>query len=163
VAGSESAILNATDWAFLRKVMPSPWKSKSVYRVYQATKDGKTLSALTSKGFGHGGTISVYKNNHGKKFGGFLDLDWKSYDKYFRSEKAFIFSLDAKKTYYSKSGTNNAYTDYSSYGAAWADDLYITSTFGGNINPVAYIIEDPLEVCGQKAWQVEELEMFAFK
>jgi hypothetical protein len=158
-----SKILKNSDFQLIMNWLPNGFNNSRPELLYQSSRDGKSISAITQKSFGKGSTLIVYKSSGGKVFGGFMDLDWKDYNNYFKSQKAFLFSVTNKKKYEWNGTANNGYTDYSLYGPAFADDLYVSGNFNGHCAPGAYVFPSGDEVAGSISFVTVELEVYAVK
>jgi BTB/POZ domain-containing protein KCTD9 len=63
--------------------------------IYKATRDGFKAGDFHSRCDSKGPTICVIKSEHGKTFGGYKKLSWKSSGGSITGEgKSFIFQLD---------------------------------------------------------------------
>jgi len=81
--------------------------------LYRATRDGDNFNDFHSRVDNKNSTLTIIKTNLGCKFGVFSEIPFKQSDKSFIDDKSFIFSLDLKKIYNSKSGTYTI-NDYNS-------------------------------------------------
>ena len=73
--------------------------------LYRATRDGDNFNDFHSRIDNKNSTLTIIKTNLGCKFGVFLEVPFKQINNSIVDEKSFIFSLDLKKIYNSKSGS----------------------------------------------------------
>ena len=84
--------------------------------LYRATRDGDNFNDFHSRVDNKNSTLTIIKTNLGCKFGVFLEVPFKQTGNYIVDDKSFIFSLDLKKIYNSKSGTVTLNDDNSKQG-----------------------------------------------
>jgi len=81
--------------------------------LYRATRDGDNFNDFHSRVDNKNSTLTIIKTNLGCKFGVFLEIPFKQTGRSLVDDKSFIFSLDLKKIYNSKSGSYTL-NDYNS-------------------------------------------------
>jgi hypothetical protein len=67
--------------------------------LYRATRDGFRATDFHTKCDNHGPTLSLFKSDLGKVFGGYTSTSWKTVDypgDWERDDQAFLFSLTHK-------------------------------------------------------------------
>ena len=84
--------------------------------LYRATRDGDNFNDFHSRVDNKNSTLTIIKTNLGCKFGVFLEVPFKLTGNSIVDDKSFIFSLDLKKIYNSKSGTVTLNDDNSKQG-----------------------------------------------
>ena len=84
--------------------------------LYRATRDGDNFNDFHSRVDNKNSTLTIIKTNLGCKFGVFLEIPFKQTGRSLVDDKSFIFSLDLKKIYNSKSGTVTLNDDNSKQG-----------------------------------------------
>ena len=84
--------------------------------LYRATRDGDNFNDFHSRVDNKNSTLTIIKTNLGCKFGVFLEVPFKQINNSIVDDKSFIFSLDLKKIYNSKSGTVTLNDDNSKQG-----------------------------------------------
>ena len=167
----ETKLLSKGDIKSLKKWIPSKYKDRPLQRVFQLTKDFTNIQTLTNKLKGIGATLIVIKTQDGKRFGGFMNKDWKkgiddsnklNYGAYFGSKRAFLFSLDHKEKYGLLNPGFAGRYDTKQFGPCFGMDLYVNlSQNVGNLNKMAYDININ-KICRSNTFMVEEMEIFAF-
>ena len=84
--------------------------------LYRATRDGDNFNDFHSRVDNKNSTLTIIKTDLGCKFGVFLEVPFKQINNEILDDKSFIFSLDLKKIYNSKSGTVTLNDDNSKQG-----------------------------------------------
>jgi len=87
-----------------------------------------------------------------------MDKDWTQFNGYFRSDKAFLFSIDKKTKYKPINNDNNGYMDATNWGPCFANDLYI-----GYCHPQVFSFPDANALSGSESWTADETEFFAIE
>ena len=139
-------------WVF-EKLNPN---RSSLNLLYRGTRDGFTANNFHQVCDNKGPTLVIVKSNHGKVFGGFTDVAWDSTETYKNTKNAFLFSVDRKKKYDIKPGSENSATySYTSYGPTFGGghDIYIcdNSNTAGNSYayfPYSYVCDEQVEPTG---------------
>jgi len=171
VAGGDfpqSKILKGTDFALIKKWLPSELSKKKFKLLFRGTKDGMNGNTFHQLCNDKGATISVIKTNHGKTCGGFIDLPWKSTNNYMNTSKSFLFSMNEKKKYDVLSGgVSNAGYDNATYGPTFGGghDLTVQPDFKGNTNycnKSSYSFSNNNELTGGYNFMCEEVEVYGF-
>lgn len=77
---------------YLKKIYE--WSEyKSMKLLYRGTKDGMFSKNFHEKCDDKGPTITLFRNDKGNIFGGYLPISWKSQGEYINEERCFIFTL----------------------------------------------------------------------
>ena len=94
--------------------------------LFRASRDGYSSSNFHSKCDGKVNTLILVETTNRRRFGGYTECQWDQSSSSKTGPYSFIFSLDNKKIYYSKNGTNSIY-GYSDRGPAFGGghDFYI--------------------------------------
>jgi len=71
--------------------------------IYRGSRDGYTSQTFHDKCDKYKNTVTLAHSNHGKIFGGFVDIDWIGTGIYKQTPNAFLFSLSDKEKYNLKS------------------------------------------------------------
>lgn len=118
----DSKILKSGDQTRLLKkwIATGSVKFKLLFR---GTRDGFTAQAFHDKCDKFKNTVTLVHSNHGKVFGGFVDIDWVVTNNYKNTSNAFLFSITDKEKYPVKTP---GYAIYSNSG-------YL-ATFGGGFD-----------------------------
>ena len=94
-----STIINENEINMIKDWI-NPNESFNFELLYRASRDGDEVKTFHQLCDGKGPTIVFIKNSHNFRFGGFTTVPWSnSNPEYKPDDKAFIFSLDAKKKY----------------------------------------------------------------
>ena len=92
-----STIINENEINMIKDWI-NPNESFNFELLYRASRDGDEVKTFHQLCDGKGPTIVFIKNSHNFRFGGFTTVPWSnSNPEYKPDDKAFIFSLDAKK------------------------------------------------------------------
>ena len=73
----------------------------------KAKRDGFGTKDFHSKCDNKSYTVSFIKSKEGRRFGGFIDVEWDQSD-YKEGSNGFIFSLDNNEIYYNKDSNYNS-------------------------------------------------------
>ena len=99
--------------------------------IYQASKDGMKAESFHKFCDYKGPTLTIIKTKNNIKFGGYLNIEWKSQGGDTYDKKAFIFSLDRMKIYLNNGGcATNFSTDRGPY-FGYAINIYNDFTESG--------------------------------
>ena len=77
----------------------NPNENINLELLYRASRDGDEVRTFHRLCDEKGPTLVIVKNSYNSRFGGFTTIPWSSTGGYKPDEKAFLFSLDAKKKY----------------------------------------------------------------
>ena len=92
--------MEENEFDFIRKEIETKInKIKKIKKLYQATIDGEEPINFHSKCDNIPYTLTIFKSEGNRRFGGFITQTWDSYSDFKNDEKAFLFSLDKKKIY----------------------------------------------------------------
>jgi len=93
-----SVIMEENEFDFIRKEIETKInKIKKIKKLYQATIDGEEPINFHSKCDNIPYTLTIFKSEGNRRFGGFITQTWDSSSGFKNDEKAFLFSLDKKK------------------------------------------------------------------
>ena len=103
---------------------------KNLELLYRGTRDGMSADIFHNKCNNKGPTISLFKNENGYIFGGYVSIDWTSYNNYKSAPDSFIFTLtnmyNISPTKFPNSDTRYSIYDYSAYGPTFGNHaIYI--------------------------------------
>ena len=77
--------------------------------IYRATRDGDSSNSFHNRVDNKRFHLSIIETNKGMKFGVFIEQPLKQINNGINDNKSFVFSLNLKKIYNAKYGTNNIY------------------------------------------------------
>ena len=105
---------------FLKEILPN----KKFKLLYRATKDGDSYENFHSKVDNKGETITLFKTDKNRKFGGHISKSWKNSGDWQNGDPSyFLFSFDEKKCY--KDKKNSLYSGMQFYcNKDWGPDFY---------------------------------------
>ena len=139
--------------------------------VFRGTRDGRTPEIFHQKCDGTPKTITIIKTIKGLKFGGYIEKEWNSNNRWISDdENCFVFSLDLHKIYNPVKGKEK-YCFYKNNGPNFSefglkDDLFnIKSSLNIKKKDIAnkyftYFDKDYEINGGESEFQTEELEVF---
>ena len=167
---NSNIINNEIDIGFLINRLELNGKIKNFDLLYSATKDGSNPSNFHKKCDNIINTLTVIQTTKNIIFGGFIHEEWVSYNRSYKDEKAFCFSLNKKKIYniiedkYAIScGKNLGPCFYSSPNhIIHFDGNFLTKQQHTCKKPVSYsdFSEDYELNNGEKQFYVKELEIY---
>jgi hypothetical protein len=101
--------------------------------IYKATVDSDFGYAFHSKCDDHAPTITIVKTDQGIRFGGYTTKTWNCKEECKRDDEAFLFSLDFRKKYPIKKGTECAIYCNNEYGPTFGEgfDLCLCDNYMG--------------------------------
>ena len=101
--------------------------------IYKATVDSDFSNAFHSKCDEHSPTITIVKTDQGVRFGGYTTMTWKCDLECKKDDEAFLFSMDCKKKYQIKIGTECAIYCNREYGPTFGEgfDLCLCDNYMG--------------------------------
>ena len=154
----------------LKKIKEFKNKNIAFKLIYRGTRDGCLAKDFHKKCDGINKTITLIKTIKGVKFGGYISKNWDSHSNWIKDdEECFVFSLNYMKIYNSIKGQTkyffkeNCGPVFSEFGVR--DNLFQISSL--NIKKVneankrfTGFSKDYEINCGEKEFQVEELEVF---
>ena len=101
--------------------------------IYKATVDSDFSNAFHSKCDEHSPTITIVKTDQGIRFGGYTTKKWNCEIECKKDDEAFLFSLDFRKKYQIKKGTECAIYCNREYGPTFGEgfDLCLCDNYMG--------------------------------
>jgi len=120
-----------SEFSFLNSQLKSVSGTKLGGVLYQASKDGQSVSTFHSYCNGKGPTVVIVETSIGNLFGGYAATSWSNSGGYTTSPGSFLFQLRPSMKRYNQNNKNskNAIYSSSSYGPTFGNghDLYITA------------------------------------
>ena len=112
------------------------WINKGNFKlslIYKATIDSDFAYAFHSKCDDHAPTITIIKTDQGIRFGGYTTKTWNCKDECKKDDEAFLFSMDFRKKYPIKRGTQCAIYCHNEYGPTFGEgfDLCLCDNYMG--------------------------------
>ena len=86
-------------------------KCKNLKLIYRLTRDGSEPEDFHRLCDNEGPTITLFKSQNNRKFGGYLSKNWESSGRWKKDNNIFIFSLDLKKKYTIKNNLDAYFCD----------------------------------------------------
>ena len=147
-------------------------KDKKVKLLYRASRDGDKANNFYEKCENQGPTLTLVLTTTQRKFGGYTSLSWtrpKEDFKYYKDENAFLFSLNKKKKYFTKTkGDSKGVCMYKDKGPAFGkgNDFVIFDGCTTNTNsysncPYTYKTVRNELLGGQYNFQVKDYEVYS--
>ena len=147
-------------------------KDKKVKLLYRASRDGDKANNFYEKCENQGPTLTLVLTTTQRKFGGYTSLSWtrpKEDFKYYKDENAFLFSLNKKKKYFTKTkGDSKGVCMYKDKGPAFGagNDFVIFDGCTTNTNsysncPYTYQTKRNELLGGQYNFQVKDYEVYS--
>ena len=101
--------------------------------IYKATIDSDFSNAFHSKCDDHAPTITIIKTEEGIRFGGYTTKTWNCKEECKKDDNAFLFSLDKRKKYPIKKGTECAIYCNNDFGPTFGEgfDLCLCDNYMG--------------------------------
>ena len=101
--------------------------------IYKATIDSDFSNAFHSKCDDHAPTITIIKTDQGIRFGGYTTKTWNCDEECKKDNEAFLFSMDFRKKYEIKKGTECAIYCNREYGPTFGEgfDLCLCDNYMG--------------------------------
>ena len=101
--------------------------------IYKATIDSDFSNAFHSKCDDHSPTITIIKTDQGLRFGGYTTKTWNCDTECKRDDEAFLFSMDFRKKYNIKKGSECAIYCNREYGPTFGEgfDLCLCDNYMG--------------------------------
>lgn len=84
-------------------------KCQNLKLLYRLSRDGSSPNDFHKLCDNQGATITIFKSNNNRKFGGYLSKNWESEGKWKKDNNVFLFSIDLKKIYKIKNIKNSYY------------------------------------------------------
>ena len=91
-------------------------KCRSLKLLYRLSKDGSDPKDFHRLCDNQGATLTLFKSQNNKKFGGYLSKSWESAGNWKKDNNAFLFSIDLEKIYKLKSKELESYFCYNQLG-----------------------------------------------
>ena len=147
--------------------MIKPYHNLKFRLLYQGSRDGFSDANFHSKCDYKGATVFIIVGNNGRKFGGFTPVSWNTENKEYKNENIFLFSLDYRIKFVSKTKGNGAiYCQSGSsvlYGPGYGKgDEFIVK------KGIAYCFDNGRsfyfskdELCGGSSIPIQEFEVYA--
>ena len=101
--------------------------------IYKATIDSDFSHAFHSKCDNHAPTLTIIKTDQGIRFGGYTTQTWNCNEECKKDDEAFLFSMDFRKKYDIKKGTECAIYCNKEYGPTFGEgfDLCLCDNYMG--------------------------------
>ena len=138
----DSSILSNTNQKneFLQKIYE--WSGyKKMELLYRGTRDGMFSKNFHEKCDGKGPTITLFRNDKGNIFGGYLPIPWKNTGGYQNENRCFIFTLtniyNIPPTKFNSKNNGHEVNFDNNYGPCFYD-----TWSGGNLNSISAYFGD---------------------
>ena len=137
--------------------------------IYKATIDSDFSNAFHSKCDDHAPTITIIKTEEGIRFGGYTTKTWNCNEECKKDDNAFLFSLDKRKKYPIKKGTECAIYCNNDFGPTFGEgfDLCLCDNYMGvngsySYFPTSYGKGNPTnELTGKNSnFKVSDVEIY---
>ena len=91
-------------------------KCNNMKLLYRLTRDGSEPKDFHRLCDNKGPTITLFKSDNNRKFGGYLSKNWESIGKWKTDNNVFLFSIDLNKKYKLKNNQKDTYFCYGECG-----------------------------------------------
>ena len=110
---NKSSILeNSHEKIFFKNLI----ECKRLKLLYRLTRDGSEPKDFHRCCDNQGATLTLFKSQNNKKFGGYLSKNWESDGKWKKDNNVFLFSIDLEKIYKFKDKEHESYYCYEQIG-----------------------------------------------
>ena len=111
-----SILNNINERAFFQNLI----KCNNMKLLYRLSRDGSEPKDFHRLCDNKGPTITLFKSNNNRKFGGYLSKNWKSSGDWKTDKNVFLFSIDLNKKYTLKNNQKDTYYCYEDIGPCFS-------------------------------------------